>query len=120
MANEIKNERIPANFPGRFGKRENRASTHNYSCLVADSDYDIQDDDGVNFVVSTAACEIKLPAAASNAGRVISFNWNGGSLLVTANADGASFPSVNFFDAATECADYFCTGSEWLLIRSTI
>lgn len=122
MANEIKNPKIDANFPGRFNKRENRCMTHNYSLLACDSDYASRDDDGVNYVrvnASAAAVEFTFPPA--TAGRCFTFYVADATNAVTvaANADGAAItgtaPSL-----AGEWTEYYCDGSSWLIVKSNV
>lgn len=118
MANVIKNERLPAAFPGRFSKRENRASTHNYSCLEADSNYAILDDDGVNYIRSTGANTFTMPSAINNKGRCLRFyQVDAAAMTISANADGASVEApTGTLDAAGDWAEYFCTGDAWVLV----
>lgn len=125
MANSTKNPRAEASFPGKFNKRENRASTHNYSCAVTDSDLTLTSSDGINYVRNSGANTITLPPASDNKGRTIAFlQADLNTMTIAQNADSANIDGADAdftaLDAADDCCDLFCTGTEWIIVRSSI
>lgn len=125
MANAVHNPRRSAKYPAKFNQRENRASTHNYSMAVIDSALALKSDDGISFVRATAAATATLPPAAENKGRTICFLQSAAATLTVAqNADGADIDGADAdftsLDAADDWAEFFCTGSEWLIVKQHI
>ena len=73
MANQNNNKKYVSGFPVRLNKREGRISTHGSSVLVSDSDFSVEDDDGINCIRNSGANSMTLPKAVNNKGRCLSF-----------------------------------------------
>lgn len=125
MANSIKNQKYSSKYPARFNAREGAARDRNNSLLVSDSAYSILSDDGINFIRNSGAVTITLPKAAENKGRCICFLQADANVLTIAqNADGANIDGANSdfvdLDAANDFAEFFCDGSEWIIVKQYI
>lgn len=130
MANSTKNSRALGLYPEKFNKRENRLITYGYTAIVADSDFSIDDTDGIQFVRADATggdVTATLPKAATNKGRVITFLLGTAatnSLIIAQNADDANIDGAdaNFtaLDADDDWIDLYCTGDEWIIVRQSI
>jgi hypothetical protein len=125
MANVISNRKNSSLYPQKFNKRENRASTHNFSCAITDAALELQSDDGINFIRNTGEVTITLPPAAENTGRCISFLQVDAEVLTIAqNADGANIDGADAdfdaLDAADDWVELYCTGEEWIIVKQSI
>lgn len=127
MANSISNQKRPSRFPlgTGFNKREARMSSHCHSCAVVDSAFSLSSDDGIDYVRSSGAITVTLPKAAESAGRRITFLQSDANILTIAqNADGANIDGAasdfTSLDAADDWAEFFCTGSEWIIVKQVI
>jgi len=106
-------------------KREKRGREISNTLVDADTAFEILTDDGVDFVRGTAAITVTLPKAAENKGRCLKFlTRDAETLTIGQNADSANIDGVDA-DLATlvgidDCLELFCTGSEWIIIASSI
>lgn len=92
---------------------------------AAAADYAITDTDGYSTFIVNDAITVTLPDASDNAGRRILFIQLGtATLTIAQNADGANIngagADLTTLDAAGDRAELVSTGSEWLVVSSTI
>ena len=92
---------------------------------AAAADYAILTDDGYNTFVVADAITVTLPNALANKGRKLAFLQLGTATLTIAqnvddaniNGADADFTTIN---AANDRAEFISSGTEWLLVTSTI
>jgi hypothetical protein len=92
---------------------------------AAASDYAMLADDGIETAFANDAITLTLPVAASNKGRRILFVQLAAAVLTIAqNADDANIDGADAdyvaLDAANDRAELVSTGTEWLVVSSTI
>ena len=120
------NPRKSTKYPAKFNQRENRASTHNNSLLVTNTEtVALATDDAISFVRNTGTSTVTLPPAAENTGRCICFlQTDAATLTIAQNASGENIDgadaSFTALDAADDWAELFCTGSEWIITKQHI
>jgi hypothetical protein len=94
-------------------------------CAASAADYAITNTDGYNCFIVNDAITITLPDASENTGRRILFIQKAGAVLTVAqNTDGANIAGADAnytsLDAAGDRAELVSSGTEWLVVSSTI
>ena len=87
-----------------------------------DEDLTIATDDGLNYVhtdTTTAGVTVTLPAEEANAGRCITIRQAAGANATTVNDDAGGAVAGVALAAAGDWVELFCTGSAWLITKSS-
>lgn len=130
MANTY-NPAAVGSYPQQHNKRELKvlqtafANAPSQKAKSTTSAYAIAADDGVEVIVNAGAVTVTMPNALANKGRRILFVQTTANVLTIAqNADDANIDGADAnyvaLDAAGDRAEFVSTGTEWLVVSSTI